>query len=224
METKAVILSKVEETLTGWFQNGVTYAKSGLWYELFKVPVYNNLPHEVERALLYEQRQIILDILKQKRIPTRAWLGCLYSSPINPGRVSLPVLPPLLGFGTAYVPPPIVPIYNTEGLPPGERAQRITKAWHHLTKELWAHFIAQNAKESVRTFIGINLDKEIDKELRLRQAGFTDEDLLIRYARMEGFNSREIADLLSRGLDIPSTPGQIRTRLSRLRQKELKSL
>jgi len=224
MEVKTIVSSKVEEALTSWFQSGVTYTKSSIWYDCFEIPEYDNQPNEVENALLDGQMKMIYDILKRKEIPIAAWMGCIHDSPINPKRIPLSDSPLCFGFGVCFVPIPVKPLYETEGMPPQERAQEITKVWYNLTEELWTKFIAQTSIESTRPMSGLRLDKQIIEESRLQKAGWSNEDLLIRYAHLEGFTSREVADFLSRYHHKPITPSQIRTRRSRLREREQRYL
>jgi hypothetical protein len=220
MDIKAIVLSKVEEALSNWFQRGVTFTESSIWFELFDIPEYNNQPVEVEDTLLDGQREIIFDILKRQGIPPKEWLGCIYDSPINPKRLPLGDMPLSFGSSMRYIPIPIKPLYKTDGMTPRERAKEISKAWYNLTESFWTTVIIQNSKDSTRPLNELRLDKELVEELRLRKAGWSDEDFLIRYAHLEGFTSREVAEFLSRYCNKPSTPGQIRTRRTRLRENE----
>jgi hypothetical protein len=210
------ILTELEEALERWFRNGVTYSKHPLSLFIGK-PVYDNMPLELDRVLEVAQGKIALDILEWLRIPLRLRPEVLMFSSALP----LPSQREIKAtFSIREKGPAVWPVYDTEKMQPKERAEIIANNWYELTTSRLLEYIEHHYRKIIddagpRPTVAI--ERELDKERRLRDMGFGIVEAIEFYA-CEQYEYAEVSGLL-RNLGCVKSPDAIRKNHDRIKAK-----
>lgn len=136
---RAPILAEPRAIMESWFARGVKYARN------FDIPLpdnikpYVNMPDALRDALELAASTIKRNILTQKGISITEWPDVIFRSPAIPLDVLKAAhskitreLKAGCGTDTWIRVPPLGTVYETEHLPPRERAEKVGDRWYGL--------------------------------------------------------------------------------------------
>ena len=232
---RAPILAESRAIMEEWFTHGVKYGRDVQMLLPPRIRPYANMPEILEDAWESAAGTIKRNILKQKGIQITEWPDVIFQSPAIPvdilkaehSKISHE-LKAGCGLHTRIRTPPLGTVYETEYLPPRERAVKVGDKWYDLefywqyieitrlyTREGWQW----GPNPYYRGFIGA-IERRDEIHRKLTQSGLPLADQFVYACRhhRKGFQYEEIKEGL-RQIGIAKSIDEIKKSLDKNEEK-----
>jgi hypothetical protein len=218
---REAIMLPVKTIMRTWFEEGVKYGRDIQRVLPRDIRPYINMPNTLQDAWELAATTIKRNILKQRGIPITVWPDLIFrirAVPLDVVERECPKIGRRLkrgrkrelkadcGIDTWIRVPPFGTIYETEHLPPGERADRVGDRWYGL--EFYCQYVdiisvytEEGWQWGPNPYYGSftqEYERHDEKARKLSQSGLSEDDQFI-YAccrNRKGFEYEEIKEAL----------------------------